>query len=142
MPRVNSKWRADADRARYYRLRAEKLERENAEFQKDLIPTKQIESDLEAFAAAISAKIGSSSLEPNLQAELFDDLADLPHRLSVNGIKWKSNTNRGTPVTAFIAALSAPESHGKELAEQFMEIPDPQVGQVKIKEEKQPEKSC
>jgi hypothetical protein len=55
---------------------------------------------------------------------------------------WTGHTNRGTPVTAFIAALSAPESHGKELAEQFMEIPDPQVGQVKIKEEKPPEKSC
>jgi len=51
------------------------------------------------------------------------------------------HTNRGTPVIAFFAALSAPESHGKELAEQLMEIPDPEVGQVEIKEEKQPEKS-
>ena len=48
---------------------------------------------------------------------------------------WTGKTNRGTPITAFIAALSAPEGHSADLAEQLCEIPGPQIGQVKIKEE-------
>jgi hypothetical protein len=83
--------RADADRARYYRLRADKLEWENAEIQENLIATKQIKSDLRRFCAAISAKIRSSSLEPNLQAELCEEVRDLPHRLSLNDRKRKGN---------------------------------------------------
>ena len=45
---------------------------------------------------------------------------------------WRGHTNRGTPVTAFIAALAAQEGHEAALAEQLIEIPGPQIGQVKI----------
>jgi hypothetical protein len=52
---------------------------------------------------------------------------------------WTGHANRGTPVTAFIAALSAPEGHGDELAAQLKEIPGPQIGQVQFKEEQREE---
>jgi hypothetical protein len=45
------------------------------------------------------------------------------------------HTNRGTPVTAYIAALAAQDDRGAELAEQLLEIPGPQIGQVKFREE-------
>jgi hypothetical protein len=45
---------------------------------------------LQAFAAAIEGKIRASSLDQTLQAELFDELADLPHRLAVNGKHGKN----------------------------------------------------
>jgi hypothetical protein len=48
------------------------------------------------------------------------------------------HTNRGTPVTAYIAAQ---DDRGAELAEQLLEIPGPQIGQVKIKEEDQVKES-
>jgi hypothetical protein len=38
-------------------------------------------------------------------------------------------------VTAFIAALAAEEGYGAELHEQLLEIPGPQIGQVKFREE-------
>jgi hypothetical protein len=45
---------------------------------------------------------------------------------------WTGQTNRGTAVTAFIAALSGLDGQGAELVEQLREIPGPQIGQVKI----------
>jgi hypothetical protein len=45
---------------------------------------------------------------------------------------WTGHTNSGTPVTAFIAALSAPDGRGEELPEQLHKIPGPQIGQVRI----------
>jgi hypothetical protein len=51
------------------------------------------------------------------------------------GRAWTGHTNRGTPVTAFIAALAAEEGYGAELHEQLLAIPGPQIGQVKFREE-------
>jgi hypothetical protein len=48
---------------------------------------------------------------------------------------WTDWTNRGTAVTAFIAALCAPEGHSADLVEQLCETPGPQPGQVELKEE-------
>jgi|GraSoi_2013_60cm_1033757.scaffolds.fasta_scaffold03186_4 hypothetical protein len=93
MPRISQKWKSDSDRCRYYKLRAEKIEMELAEKAKHLIPVKTTDRNLRAFCAAIAGKIRSSPLEASSQTELFDDLADLPHRLSVNG-KARS-TRRG-----------------------------------------------
>jgi hypothetical protein len=81
----------DKDRRRYYKARADRVEMENAERRKNLIPAKETQLHLRALAAAISGKIRASSLEPTLQAKLFDELADLPHRLSLNGRNGKSN---------------------------------------------------
>ena len=50
---------------------------------------------------------------------------------------WTGHTNRRTPVTAFIAALSAPEGHSAALADQLCEIPGKQIGQVKIETDDQ-----
>jgi hypothetical protein len=85
-------------------------------------------SDLPIF----SARCGS----PSLSAECWD----LPvpfHEVSshAEGLRWTDWTNRGTAVTAFIAALSAPEGHSADLAEQLCETPGPQPGQVELKEE-------
>jgi hypothetical protein len=90
MPRIGEKWKSDPDRCRYYRLRADKLEHQNAKILENLIPAKEIQSCLQAFAAAIEGKIRASSLDQTLQAELFDELADLPHRLAVNGKHGKN----------------------------------------------------
>jgi hypothetical protein len=49
---------------------------------------------------------------------------------------WTGHTNRGTPVTVFVAAIAAQEGYGAELADQLVEIPGPQIGQVEMKENK------
>ena len=85
MPRVTQAWKSDPDRSRYYRLRSEKLERENAEFRESLIPARDVERSLQAFVAAIEEKIRHSELEPDLQRELSEDLSDFLRRVSVNG---------------------------------------------------------
>lgn len=84
----------DRARVRYYRARADRIEQENADFQKNLIATKQIESDLQAFCAAIETKIRLSELGPELQKELFEDLADFPRKVSVNGSNGKLKAKR------------------------------------------------
>jgi hypothetical protein len=91
MPRLSQTWKTDPERCRYYRLRADRIEQENAERRENLISTKQIQSDLRAFAAAIQRKIVASALERNLKLEICDDLADLPHQLSVDGRNGNSN---------------------------------------------------
>jgi len=92
MPRLTQKMRVDPDRARYYKARADRIERQNAELDGNLIATKQIRSGLRRLCLAIAAKIRKSCLEPDLEGELFAELRDLPERLSLNSEKGKAKT--------------------------------------------------
>jgi len=67
------------------KARADRVEMENAERRKNLIPAKEIQSRFQAFAAAIERKIRHSKLGPDLQRELGEDLADFASKISVNG---------------------------------------------------------
>lgn len=81
----------DGNRARYYRARANRIEREVAEMAKDLVEPKRIESDLRAFCEGIKAKIEQSKLTPELRKELGEDLDDYVRKLSLNSRNGKSN---------------------------------------------------
>jgi hypothetical protein len=90
MPRVNSRWRADPNRARYYRLRSEKLERELSEAKQNLIPAKKINADLRRICGIIQEKIQRSELESGLRKELNEDISDFLNKVSLNGKNGKS----------------------------------------------------
>jgi hypothetical protein len=90
MPRVTQKWRENTDRQRYYRLRAEKLEREFSEAKQNLVPAKTIESDLRGFCGVVEGKIQRSELESGLRKELSEDIGDFLNKISLNGKNGKS----------------------------------------------------
>ena len=63
-----------------------------ADLRANLIPARQIESDLRAFCRAIQTKIEESALGPELQKELAGDIADFTSK-SVNGQNGKTARN-------------------------------------------------
>ena len=67
----------DKDRARYYRARANKVEREDKRASGELIEVKTFNKLLANVSAAIRQKILQSDLAPHLQDELIEDLGAL-----------------------------------------------------------------
>jgi len=89
---IRSSSKADEARCKYYAARADRVEMQVAELRANLIPAKQIDSDLRAFCSAIEARVRKSQISPELQKELAEDLSDFLHKVSLNGKNGKPNT--------------------------------------------------
>jgi hypothetical protein len=94
MPRVNSIWKTDPDRCRYYRLRADKIEMENALARQDYVEAKQVKTDLTNFCGAILARIEASDLSPATKTELLMRVSAVAVSVGVQGAKERLRQRR------------------------------------------------
>jgi hypothetical protein len=92
MPRVTQAWKSNPERSRYYRLRADRLEQQNAEARAQYVQAGTIGKDLAAFCNALQARIDRSALATATKSELAEDISDFVSK-SVNGQNGKAARN-------------------------------------------------
>jgi hypothetical protein len=84
----------DKDRCRYYRLRVDRLEQQNAETRAQYVKAGAIRKGLTDFCGALQARIDRSALDPVIKTELREDMVDWLSRLSLPGTNGQRHKRR------------------------------------------------